>query len=180
MTTLPNARPDTIAPEITKAFPTVVAYDLTRRDAQGAAKDASQVATNARKTSLVTLACIADRAIGAAGIVLREHNRISEEIRVSTGRLFGGACGISMCATPPTSYCECTRNFKPRRRINWTSGRIRACMRTAAPVLNPGWPQPSPASPAGLWAGAGPAGPGTRWRLRTQPTRPSDPPASPA
>jgi hypothetical protein len=28
--------------------------------------------------------------------------------------------------------------FKPRRRINWTSGRIRGCMRTAAPVLNPG------------------------------------------
>src|ERR1700686_3083296 len=28
--------------------------------------------------------------------------------------------------------------LKPRRRINWTSGRIRAWMRTAAPVLNTG------------------------------------------
>jgi hypothetical protein len=28
--------------------------------------------------------------------------------------------------------------FKPRRTIDWTSGRIRACMRTAAPVLSPG------------------------------------------
>src|SRR5260370_16742261 len=134
MTTLRNARPDTIAPELKKAFQTVVAYDSTRRDAQGAAKDASQAATNARKTSLVTLACIADRAIGAAGIVLREHNRISEEIRVSTGRLFGGVCGTSMCATPPSSYCECPPNLKPRPPINWPSAPLQPALPPPPPL----------------------------------------------
>ena len=56
------------------------------------------------------------------------------------GRLFGGAYGTPKCVRchPQVIANALEIVFMPRRRIDWTSGPTRACMRTAAPVLNPG------------------------------------------
>lgn len=61
MTVRPIDHIGVIAAEISKAFQTVVAHDMTRRDAQAAASDASQAATNVREAALITLAGISHR-----------------------------------------------------------------------------------------------------------------------
>jgi hypothetical protein len=88
MATLPSNRPETIAAEIKKAFHTIVAHDMTRRDAQNAAQDASQAATNAREAALVRL---------AAGAVSPGDGRMRTSGPVASGQ---GAGVLQMDSNP--------------------------------------------------------------------------------